>query len=186
MGQVMTQLPDNQSDTNKAATKRWGMGMVIGMWVLVLALITLFFQDRQEREHNPNQSLAISMDEEGVRELVLERNRWGHYVATGTINGGEVVFMLDTGATDVSLPEAVADRLGLARGRALVYQTANGPVKVFSTRLDQVSLGGIRLANIRASINPGMQQDEVLLGMSFLKHLEFTQRGDSLTLRQYP
>jgi aspartyl protease family protein len=41
------------------------------------------------------------------------------------------------------------------------------------------------LQQVRASINPNMQGNEVLLGMSFLKHLEFTQRGDSLTLRQY-
>lgn len=182
----MMNEPENQSNQDAASQRRWGMGMVVGMWVLILALITLFFQSWQESEHNPNQNLAVNIGNNGVRELVLERNRWGHYLATGTINGGEVVFMLDTGATDVSLPSSVADRLDLKRGRTMVYQTANGPVQVYTTRLDEVSLGGVSLNNIRASINPNMQQDEVLLGMSFLKYLEFTQRGDTLTLRQGP
>ena len=162
------------------------MGMMIAMWIIVLALLTVFFQSWQDKQHNPNQDMMLQINPEGARELVLERNRWGHYVATGAINGHQVVFMLDTGATDIAIPGDIAKQLGLTHGPALLYQTANGPVRVFSTTLDQVTLGGISLRVIRASINPNMQQQEVLLGMSFLKHLEFAQRGDRLTLRQYP
>ena len=46
--------------------------------------------------------------------------------------------------------------------------------------------GDISLQNVRATINPGYKSNQILLGMSFLKHLEFSQRGDTLTLRQYP
>ncbi|NOX75626.1 MAG: TIGR02281 family clan AA aspartic protease [Gammaproteobacteria bacterium] len=164
--------------------RRLGLGMTIAMWVVVLFLLTLFFQDWWGKQQNPNQQLPVSFDANGAPELVLQRNRYGHYVASGAINGQPVVFMVDTGASDVSVPGDVAERLGLKPGRALVYQTANGPVRAYRTRLDEVSLGAIRLAGVRASINPAMQQQEVLLGMSFLKHLEFTQRGDTLTLRQ--
>jgi len=167
-------------------TRRLGIGMAIAMWVVVLGLLTLFFQDRTEKWHNPNQNLQTRQTGGGVRELVLTRNRAGHYVANGSINGEPVVFMLDTGATDVAIPGAVAERLRLKRGRPMVYQTANGAVKVYRTLLDEVALGGIALRGVRASINPAMRQEEVLLGMSFLKHLEFTQRGNTLTLRQYP
>ena len=93
--------------------------------------------------------------------------------------------MLDTGATDVAIPETIASELGLPRGPKAFYRTANGAVEVAMTRLDQVSLGDITLSDIRATINPGYRSDDILLGMSFLKHLEFTQRGDTLTLRQY-
>jgi len=160
--------------------------MTIAMWVVVLLLLTLFFQDWWERQQNPNRQLSMSVGADGVPELVLQRNRYGHYVASGAINGQPVVFMLDTGASDVSVPGDLADRLGLKPGRAMIYQTANGPVRVYGTRLDEVSLGAIRLGRVRASINPSMQGQKVLLGMSFLKHLEFTQRGDTLTLRQLP
>lgn len=167
-------------------TRRLGLGMTIGMWVLILALLTLWLQDREAKRHNPNQSLETRLTADGARELVLTRNAAGHYVTNGSINGQPVVFMLDTGASDIAVPGPVAERLGLQRGPAMIYQTANGPVQVFATRLARVAIGDIALHEVRASITPAMQQDEVLLGMSFLKHLEFTQRGDTLTLRQYP
>ena len=160
------------------------MGMTIAMWVVVLGLMTMFFQSWQDKQYNPNQQASLIRDSEGARELVLQRNRFGHYVASGTINNVPVVFLLDTGASDISVPADLAEEIGLKRGRAMVYQTANGEIKVFATTLATVDLGGIVLQQVRASINPNMQGDEVLLGMSFLKHLEFTQRGDTLTLRQ--
>jgi aspartyl protease family protein len=163
--------------------RRLGIGMTIGMWLMLLALLTLFFQSWQERQHNPNQKLSITRSEDGGYELVLQRNRYGHYVASGLINGESVVFLLDTGASDISVPSGLAQRLGLERGPAMLYQTANGTIKVYATQLASVTMGGITLHQVRASINPAMDGDEVLLGMSFLKHLDFSQRGDTLTLR---
>lgn len=175
---------DPQSDLTNPQ-RGLGVGMVIAMWIIVLALMVLFFQSWQEKQYNPNQQVAMSAGDDGGRELVLQRNRYGHYVADGKINQQSVVFLLDTGASDISVPEGLARRIGLKRGAALRYQTANGMITVYATTLAKVDLGGIVLHQVRASINPNMQGDEVLLGMSFLKHLEFTQRGDRLTLRQY-
>ena len=47
-------------------------------------------------------------------------------------------------------------------------------------------MGEIELRDVQAGIAPGLLMEEILLGMSFLKHIEFTQRGDTLILRQYP
>jgi aspartyl protease family protein len=163
--------------------RRWGKIMVGAMWVLVLGLLTLFFSDVLDKQHNPNQQIA-SVQRGGQQEIVLQRNKYGHYVASGMINQQPVVFMLDTGATDISIPAKVAKRLGLQRGRAVTYQTANGPAINYATELDSVSLGSITLYNLAASINPNVDHDEILLGMSFLKHVEFSQKGNSLTLRQ--
>ncbi len=166
--------------------RRLGMKMIIAMWVVIMGLLVMFFQAWQEKQYNPNQDLSLNLDAEGARELTLQRNRSGHYVANGNINNTPVVFLLDTGASDVSVPEKLAQEIGLKRGGPMVYKTANGLVTVYATRLAKVDLGGIVLQQVRASINPNMQGNEVLLGMSFLKHLEFTQRGDTLILRQYP
>lgn len=168
------------------SSRKLGVGMVVAMWVVVLALLTAYFTHWQNEQFNPNRTLHNTADTSGVREVVLKRNRFGHYVATGAINGVPVVFMLDTGATDISIPQAVAEQLGLERGPVVYYQTANGDAKAYLTRLDNVSLGAITLQEVRAHINPNFQSDEVLLGMTFLKHLELTQQGDTLTLRQYP
>ena len=163
--------------------KKIGVGMVIAAWVVALLLASSLFDDLLEKQHNPNINLnQTSLD--GGREVVLQRNKYGHYVATGEINQQEVVFMLDTGASDVSIPANLANRLRLQRGREVIYQTANGPITAYRTVLDEVRLGGIRMQNVTASINPAVNEQEILLGMSFLKHLDFHQRGNTLTLQQ--
>jgi aspartyl protease family protein len=169
----------------KDSTRKLGVGMVVAMWLVLLGLLTAYFSHWQDKQYNPNQTLHSQVSADGVREVVLKRNRYGHYVATGAINNIPVVFMLDTGASDISVPQSVADKLGLERGPVAYYQTANGKAKAYITRLDNVSLGDIVLQGVRANINPSFHSDEILLGMTFLKHLEFTQQGDTLTLRQY-
>ena len=164
--------------------RRMGLWMIILMWVLILSLIAFFFQSRVEHQFNPNQSVAGAQTATGEREVVLERNRFGHYVATGMINNKEVTFIVDTGASDISIPAHIAQRLGLRRGPEMVYQTAKGPAVSYATVLDSVALGNIELHRVRASINPNVRDDEILLGMTFLKHLDFSQQGKQLTLRQ--
>jgi aspartyl protease family protein len=170
----------------KPAGKRLGMGMIAAAWVILLGLLALFFGDRLEELRNPNQQVESAVLTGGVREVTLRRNRAGHYVATGLINGQPVEFLLDTGATTVSIPENVAHRLGLSRGPPMLASTANGVITTYATRLGRVALGDIEVDNVGANINPGMGGGAVLLGMSFLKNLEFTQRGNTLTLRQNP
>ncbi len=178
-------MADANEPEGGTSTRKLGLGMVVAMWVVVLALLTAYFGHWEERQYNPNQILHSAGGEGDVLEVVLKRNRYGHYVATGAINNTPVVFMLDTGATDISVPRAVAEQLQLERGPAVYYQTANGRAKAFLTRLDSVSLGAITLRDVRAHINPNFDSGEILLGMTFLKHLEFTQQGDTLTLRQF-
>lgn len=166
--------------------KRMGLGMQVLAWLTFLGLGVLFFSDVLEKQFNPNQRLETRHTGDGVAEVVLQRNRQGHYVTSGVINGRPVTFILDTGATGVAIPAAVAKKLGLEPGTAFPTQTANGVAVSYAVTLDQVSVGGIELPDVRASITPGLTTNEVLLGMSFLKHIEFTQRGDQLILRQLP
>lgn len=158
--------------------------MTVLAWIVVLGLLSALFSGWMEKLNNPNQQVTTVMRTDGVREVVLQQNRAGHYVASGAINGNPVTFLLDTGATSVSVPASVADRLGLERGVRLRANTANGVITTYATRLDRVRLGDIELNNVRADINPHMRGDDVLLGMSFLRQLEFTQRDRELTIRQ--
>ena len=169
----------------KSYSRRLGAGMSIAAWLVALVTLTLFFNHRLESQHNPNQAVYSRLNDDGVREIVLKRNHYGHYVASGTLNGEPVEFMLDTGASDVAIPSELADRLGLKRGAPVRYQTANGVVTAFRTTIDSVTLGPLVIRNVAASINPGLGNMDILLGMSVLKHVEFTQRGDSLILRPY-
>ncbi len=148
-------------------------------WLMILGGVWWGAQRWLDNQANPNQRVAIT----GSGEVVLERNRQGHYVADGEINGIKVTFLVDTGATDVALSSRLARELGLKRGTSIQVNTANGLAVAYETRLDSVRLGAIVVRDVPANFSDGMMDHTVLLGMSFLKHLEFTQRENQLILR---
>ncbi len=174
----------DESNVEQSNSRKIGNGMVIAAWIVVLIIATLYFDRFLDQQHNPNESVQFA-ESNNIREVVLQRNRQGHYVSSGKINGIKVNFLLDTGATDVSIPESVASTLRLKRGPQMEVTTANGTIPVNMTLLDRVQIGNIVLHDVRASINPYMDGEEILLGMTFLKHLEFTQRDDQLILKQF-
>ena len=175
--------PTEQSETH---SRRIGKGMMMAAWVIGIGLLTSLFGIWEKKQINPNQSPTTQIDAAGVRTVTLERNRMQHYVATGSINRQPVEFLLDTGATDVVIPEQLAERLKLPKGPQGYAMTANGRVKTYATVIRHLQIGSIELTNVRASVNPNMGDLGILLGMSALKQVEFSQRGGQLTLRQYP
>jgi len=132
---------------------------------------------------NDNGGMVSSVGSDGTAMVVLEQDRSGHYQAEGTINGQAVSFLVDTGATDVALPESVARALGLEFGPRVRVMTAAGPATAWMTRLDEVSIGGIRRRNVRASITAG-EFNGILLGMSFLKHYSLQQQDGQLVISE--
>ena len=160
---------------NSARAGKW---MMYATWIIGMAMASYFFNNWQQQKHNPNQYLSNDTQ----HPVVLKQNSQGHYLASGMINDVAVVFLLDTGATDVSIGQQLAAKIGLkARGENRVL-TANGVITVYPTLLNSISLGGLRANNIEAHINPYADDNTVLLGMSFLKHLTLIQRDNILTL----
>lgn len=164
--------------------QRAGRTMMYLGWLMVLGLLTVIFSNWEESRFNPNRQVNSTVTGDHV-EVRLQRNPWGHYLANGVINGGEVTFLLDTGATYVSVPEHIANKLNLKKGARSYSATANGTIEVFMATIDQLELGEIVMHDVHATINPHMKEDEILLGMSFLKKLELVQQGGTLLLRQY-
>jgi aspartyl protease family protein len=154
-------------------------------WFLALGLMVFAFQDFLDNQKNPNQMPESRITTQGKSEVTLQRNRQGHYVSAGEINNVPVTFLLDTGATQVSIPEHIANNMGLQRYNSYRVQTANGTTTVYRTQIETLSIGDIELHNVDAHINPSMQSDEILLGMSALKRVEFRQRGNVLVLTEY-
>lgn len=151
-------------------------------WIIGLALLYWLFDDMLQQQFNPNQNVQSSRDG-GAIEVVLEQNRAGHYVATGAINNHRALFLLDTGATQVAIPQNLATEMGLPRGAQVMVNTANGRATAYRTQLDTLQLGDIVLRDVPATIVPGMSGEQILLGMSALKQVEFSQRGNMLTIR---
>lgn len=176
---------DSSSEPDSAPPRDQGVVigkfMVIGFWLILLWLLFAGAQKWLSQTRYPNQSVSSSLID-GKRSIQLKGNRLGHYVTGGKINGLPVTFILDTGASYTSIPQTVADKLEVQRGHASQAVTANGTITVYSAIFDSVSIGGLGLEQVRGQINPHMKGEEVLLGMSFLRHFELIQRGNTLTL----
>jgi aspartyl protease family protein len=106
--------------------------MTVLAWLVVLGLLGAFFGGWMEKLDNPNQKVVSALRADGVREVVLQQNRAGHYVANGAINGHRVTFLLDTGATSVSVPASIAGPLGLKPATSVSKMSA--PISILTCR----------------------------------------------------
>lgn len=154
-----------------------GQGMIWLAAIAALVVLTLGFQSLDR----PGGGMTSTLDGAGRAMIVLERDRSGHYLAEGAINGQPVLFLVDTGATDVAVSERAARALGLDFGPRVRVQTAAGPAPAWMTRLDRVTVGGLDLADVRATITPGLGE-QALLGMSFLRNFSIRQDGEQLII----
>ncbi len=160
-------------------SQKIGKVMFFMAFVLFLGLLSWYFQNILNTRYNPNQELENIVQ---GSEVVLQRNYYGHYLSNGTINHQPVTFFLDTGATMVVIPEVMAKRLNLKKGHRTEVMTANGNSVAYHTRIQQLEIGSIQLFNVQALIVKNLEQ--ILLGMSALKQMDFSQRGDVMILHQ--
>jgi aspartyl protease family protein len=121
--------------------------------------------------------------EGGGTRIVLTAGSGGHFFSDGSINGKAVRFIVDTGATNISISESEAQRIGLdyRRGQRGIAQTANGQVAAHRVQLSSVRVGEVTLYNIEAIVLPA-SMDQVLLGNSFLSRFQMKRENDMLTL----
>ncbi len=115
--------------------------------------------------------------------IVLPMGAGGHFSAAGSINGKQVNFLVDTGATSVALSQGEANRIGLEwkRGRPGISQTANGTVPVYAVNLTSVRVGDVEIANVAAVVVPS-DMPMVLLGNSFLNRFNMRRDNDVMRL----
>ena len=171
--------PEKEKDFSQKA----GLLMTTLAWLVFVFFLVWLFQGIMDKRNNPNQDITAARSG-GRLEVTLQRNPQGHYISDGEINHQPVVFLLDTGATDVAIPLKIAQQLGLKTGMPIQIKTANGTSLGYRTRLQSISLGGITMSDLPATILSNINGDEVLLGMSFLKNFELIQKGRTLTVRQ--
>ena len=122
---------------------------------------------------------------DGSGKIVLIADGQGHFITTGTVNGTSVRFLVDTGATMISLGASDARRIGLDpnRGEKGVTNTANGQTVVSRVKLDTVRIGDVTLHGIDATIHQ-TEMPFALLGMSFLNRMEMQRDGSTMTLKK--
>jgi aspartyl protease family protein len=121
----------------------------------------------------------------GAQSVTLQANPQGHFLVYGGINGQPVRFLIDTGATMISLGASDARRLGLnsGDGQAGIAQTAAGAVAVSRVRLERVTVGEIELDGVEALIHEN-DLPVALLGMSFLNRTDMRREGTTMVLKR--
>ncbi|MEW5787482.1 MAG: retropepsin-like aspartic protease [Pseudomonadota bacterium] len=145
--------------------------LLVGFWLAVGLVLYLFFL-RQERP--PIQVV-------GADSVELTRARDGHYHIDGAIQGGPVQFLIDTGASTVSVSGAEARRLGLECRVASTFSTANGTVEGCTARAATLDFGPFRLEQVAVAVLPDLAGG-ALLGMNALRHLRLEQADNTLRM----
>jgi len=113
----------------------------------------------------------------------------GLYIADGSINGFSMKFVVDTGASLVSMNSKEAKRLGInyrLEGSEGLAETASGYSKIYIVELDRVRVGDIELKDVKASVHEGDHPTRVLLGNSFLGRINLKRDGEMLELQAKP
>ncbi len=144
---------------------------------------------------SPRGSKAFAVIDCDVLELRLGRG--GHYEVGGAVAAVPVRFIVDTGASLTSIPQALGERIGIRACPAVgfdlsrddepgccrpeVFRTANGSVEACVARVPSVRFGAFELRNPRVAVMPGMD-GQALLGMDVLRHFSLSQEGGRLRI----
>lgn len=117
-------------------------------------------------------------------DLVITRSHDGHFYALGAVNGRQVKFLVDTGASLVTVSEEFAKNAGVSGGVPTVFRTASGSLPGRIVDGVTVTVGPLVATNIKVGVGlAGRNEDEALLGQSFLSKFDITMEKKQMTLR---
>ena len=142
-----------------------------------------FEVEGKQRTLSMGQSFAAQAGDGGKPTVSLNADARGHFATQGAINGSSVTFLVDTGATSVTLHASEAARLGInyKSGQPIRISTANGVVPGWRVTFNSVRIGGINLHEIEGLVvESGLEV--ALLGMSFLNRTNMKREGQTMTL----
>jgi aspartyl protease family protein len=123
----------------------------------------------------------------GSRKISLYKSHNGHYQAQVDVEGINIGFMVDTGASTIAMRQSDAAKVGIRPGPkdyTASVSTANGIVRAAPVYLKRVELGSITVENVKALVLPDSALGTNLLGMSFLDQVSWSQKGGNLVLEQ--
>jgi aspartyl protease family protein len=118
-------------------------------------------------------------------KIILTSSSGGHFVTSGTVNGSAARFVVDTGATTITMGALDADRVGIdyKKGQLSYSSTANGVVPAYRVMLSSVRIGDVQVYNVEATVLPA-PMPYMLLGNSYLDRFQMRRENDRLTLEK--
>lgn len=127
------------------------------------------------------------LDGNGTAKIIVNKN--GTEVASKVlINGGyKANFLVDTGASYVTLSKNLADKMKLQYSNwpILLMQTANGVKEGHSGFVDEIALQDVKARHVAVVVSDGLGSIDGLLGMSFLSRfkVELDMQNGYVTLQ---
>ncbi|SET34215.1 aspartyl protease family protein [Nitrosomonas marina] len=152
-----------------------GFISVLVIWIIIFSAAYLYFDTRLE----PRVSAAREYLENG--SVIIPRSWDGHYYVQGSVNGFPVKFMIDTGASVVSVGKQFARSANLPAGRPASFATAGGVVQGEMVFNQTIEAGGIVMSGLQVSV--GLHGDVALLGQNFLRNIDVIQSNDTMILK---
>lgn len=118
------------------------------------------------------------------KPLVISQGNGGHYFIDGAVNDSYLNFVIDTGATVVSLPLATAASSGVKCQKRVIMHTGNGETEGCTATIQKLKFGHFTLRYVDAVVMPNLSQP--LLGMNVLKQFRVEQDNGQMRLsRKY-
>lgn len=127
----------------------------------------------------------IEIDPREDPSITLYEDSRGHFTGVALINAIRVPFLLDTGASFLSIGKSTAIKAGIdyRAGEKIKAQTANGMIDIWLVRANRVQLGEIELRDVQTAVFEH-ELPSALVGMSVLSALEIRRNASQLTLRK--
>ncbi len=137
--------------------------------------------NQQNYEREPIEQEPTEQDNDSKnRDIVLKKDRHGHFRGTALINGIPVPFLIDTGATETTIPVDFANQAHLPTGKITTSNTANGKTQGVATEIKSLTIGKATIRNVKGDISYTL--DEALIGMNTLQMFKIAISGDTMTL----
>ena len=165
----------SKSSSRLSKGLKWGPFGIVVFWMVIMGLLYVAMN-----HYLKPKPLVVTAS----GDLVIPRARDGHFYAAGAVNGKLVNFMVDTGASQVTVSEQFAREAGLSGGVATVFKTANGDMHGRIVTDVPVTLGPLEVSGVRVAVGfIGHEVGDALLGQSFLSKFEVLLQKDQMTLR---
>ena len=139
----------------------------------------------QLRTYSLSRDMGGGISSPESKEARISRNNLGQYITQGSINNRSAEMLFDTGANVMAINAIEAKRLGIdyKKGTPVQVSTASDTVSAYKVTLSSVSVGGIRVSNVEATILEGGHPEIILLGMSYLSHVKFSEDNGVILLQ---
>jgi aspartyl protease family protein len=140
--------------------------------------------DGEEQTLTISQHITTKFSKPEGRTVLIRKDANLQYITTASINGRSTRVLIDTGANLVAISSTTAKSLGIKYedGTPSQVTTASGIVKAHQITLESVDVSGLRVNHVRASVLEGNFPTLVLLGTTYLQHMEMSEKDGILML----